>query len=92
MPRRAPFIWRTYDLAVRAQVRIQGDERTWVFPAPGPVDRLVYRASDHGLPNFSSHPQSFWASERSHGVDEFTPSPLQDCHGDRRMMLCRSVC
>ncbi|KKM05297.1 hypothetical protein LCGC14_1755510, partial [marine sediment metagenome] len=73
MPRQPPFAWRTYDLAVRAQVRLQGDGRMWVFPAPSPVDRLVYNEAEHGTPKFKNRRQNFWASERSHEVEQPTP-------------------
>jgi len=66
MPRTLPHRWQTYTLAVRAQVLLQGEDRTWVFPAPAPADVLRYDPERHGDPVFSQTKQPFWANEQTH--------------------------
>jgi hypothetical protein len=66
MPRTPPHRWQTYTLAVRAQVLLQGEDRTWVFPAPPPADVLRYDPERHGEPVFSQTKQPFWANEQTH--------------------------
>jgi len=66
MPRRAPYQWQAYALAVRAQVILQGEGRDWIFPAPAPADVLSYSPEDHGEPDFAKTKQPFWANEQTH--------------------------
>lgn len=66
MPRTPPHRWQTYALTVRAQVLLQGEDRTWVFPAPAPADVLRYDPERHGDPVFSQTKQPFWANEQTH--------------------------
>lgn len=66
MPRTPPHQWQTYALTVRAQIILQGEERTWVFPAPPPADVLRYDPEQHGQAVFSQAKQPFWANEQTH--------------------------
>ena len=66
MPRTPPHRWQTYSLAVRAQIILQGEDRTWVFPAPPPTDVLRYDPKRHDKPDFSKTNQPFWADEQTH--------------------------
>lgn len=66
MPRTPPHRWQTYSLAVRAQIILQGEDRTWVFPAPPPTDVLRYDPDQHDKPDFSKANQPFWADEQTH--------------------------
>ncbi|MEX6504713.1 hypothetical protein [Pseudomonas zhanjiangensis] len=66
MPREAGIPWQTYELAVRAQITLQGEGRNWHFPAPSPTDRLSYDASRHSQPRFDKVNQAFWADEQNH--------------------------
>lgn len=66
MPRTSPHRWQTYALTVRAQVILQGEDQTWVFPAPAPTDVLRYNPNRHGEPVFSQTKQPFWADEQTH--------------------------
>lgn len=70
MPRNAPYQWQTYALAVRAQVILQGEGRGWVFPAPAPIDALIYNPDNHGEPDFAKTMQPFWANEQTHPDSE----------------------
>tara|TARA_Y100001951_G_scaffold79685_1_gene67540 strand:+ start:1287 stop:5060 length:3774 start_codon:yes stop_codon:yes gene_type:complete len=65
MPRTPPHRWQTYTLAVRAQIILQGEDRTWVFPAPPPTDVLRYDPDQHDEPEFSKTNQPFWANEQT---------------------------
>jgi len=66
MPRTPPHRWQTYTLAVRAQIILQGEDQTWVFPAPAPTDVLRYDSERHREPVFSQAKQPFWANEQTH--------------------------
>lgn len=66
MPRTPPHRWQTYALTVRAQIILQGEERTWVFPAPAPTDVLSYNPDEHNEPDFDKAKQPFWANEQTH--------------------------
>ncbi|MEO4048563.1 toxin VasX [Pseudomonas sp. CAU 1711] len=66
MPRGPGIPWQTYELAVRAQIVLQGEGRAWHFPAPPPTDRLSYSTSQHGRPRFDKVNQAFWADEQTH--------------------------
>tara|TARA_Y100001968_G_scaffold322661_1_gene359135 strand:- start:1477 stop:3588 length:2112 start_codon:yes stop_codon:yes gene_type:complete len=66
MPRTPPHRWQTYTLAVRAQVILQGVDRTWAFPAPPPTDVLRYNPDRHDKPEFSKTNRPFWADEQTH--------------------------
>lgn len=66
MPRTPPHRWQTYALTVRAQIILQGEERTWVFPAPSPTDVLRYNPEQHDEPDFRKTKQPFWANEQTH--------------------------
>ncbi|MCQ4276801.1 hypothetical protein [Stutzerimonas degradans] len=66
MPRTPPHRWQTYTLAVRAQVILQGEDRTWAFPAPLPTDVLRYNPDRHDKPEFSKTNRPFWADEQTH--------------------------
>lgn len=66
MPRTPPHRWQTYTLTVRAQITLQGEERTWVFPAPSPTDVLRYDPEQHDEPDFRKTKQPFWANEQTH--------------------------
>ncbi|MCQ4263171.1 hypothetical protein CXK91_07445 [Stutzerimonas stutzeri] len=66
MPRTPPHRWQTYTLAVRAQIIVQGENQTWVFPAPAPTDVLRYDSERHREPVFSQAKQPFWANEQTH--------------------------
>jgi hypothetical protein len=66
MPRTPPHRWQTYVLTVRAQIILQGEQRTWVFPAPSPTDVLRYDPDQHDEPDFRKTKQPFWANEQTH--------------------------
>ncbi|MDX1723963.1 MAG: hypothetical protein R3355_12775 [Pseudomonas sp.] len=73
IPRREPFNWQTHELVVRAQINLQGEARNWVFPAPPPVDRLSYNASEHGEPKFDTIEQPYWADEQTNSNQDIQP-------------------
>lgn len=66
MPRTPPHRWQTYALTVRAKIILQGEDRTWAFPAPAPADVLRYDPDQHDEPDFSKTKQPFWADEQTH--------------------------